>query len=372
MTAPVTRALTRKFPADDLFLDIREPLRRALERLSPALPEVHAVWRASLARLVRRRDECDAVEALALDRYQSHLIAGDFEAFAGELERHGQALANRGVAEEHAFLALALYQEHGLTWLAREAPGEPQLAVALARLVAVAQLFLHAGYANARAVGWRALDEQDRQRLARDLHDDIGHSLVLMKLYMEQMAHDFDEGRTPQARRKLGEAAGLVGEAIESVRRVILDIAPAILEQLGLQQAVRLYARQFTAQTGIAVHVQESGLPGRLPHSHETALYRVLQGALANVLKHSKAANVNVTLTARPASEVAMSVEDDGIGFEARRRAPALSFGLNTMRERMDALGGRFVVESWPARGEKGRRGTRIEVTLPLPPGEPA
>jgi signal transduction histidine kinase len=361
--------VTRKFPPHQLLSDLQEPLRRALERLAPAFPEVQSNWRAGLARLVRRRDEYDAVNSLALDRYHALLSTGDFEAFAGELERQGQALAGRGVAEEHASLALALYLEHCLALLGREAPGEPELAVALARVASVAELFLHAGYANARAEGWRALDEQDRRRLARDLHDEIGHSLVVLKLYMEQMAEDFKKGRTKAAGQKLEETVGLVGDAIESVRRVILDIGPAILEELGLQQAVRLYARQFSARTRIKVQVRDSALPGRLPHTHETALYRVLQGALSNVLKHSQAANATVTLMAEPGAAVVMSIEDDGVGFEARRRAPALSFGLNTMRERMDALGGRFLVESWPARSGKGRRGTRIEVSLPLPPG---
>ena len=361
--------MTRRFPPHQLLAELQQPLQRALERLAPAFPEVQSAWRVGLARLVRRRDECEAVTSLALDRYQRVLSGGDFESFAGELERQGQALAGRGVAEEHASLALALYLEHCLAVLGREAPGEPELAVAIARLSSVAQLFLHAGYANARAVGWRALDEQDRRRLARDLHDDIGHSLVVLKLYMEQMAQDFEKGRTAEAGQKLGETVGLVGDAIESVRRVILDIGPAILEELGLQQAVRLYARQFSARTRIKVHVKGGALPGRLPHTHETALYRVLQGALANVLKHSEAESATVTLGAGPGASVVMSIEDDGVGFEARRRAPALSFGLNTMRERMDALGGTFVAESWPARSGKERRGTRIVVSLPLPAG---
>jgi signal transduction histidine kinase len=360
--------VTRRFPPQQLLSELQGPLGRALERLTPAFPEIQASWRAGLTRLVRRRDECDAVTALALDRYLSPLSAGDFEAFGSALEREGQALASRGVAEEHASLALALYLEHCLPVLAREAPGEPELAVALARLASVAQIFLHSGYANARSVGWRALDEQDRHRLARDLHDEIGHSLVVLKMYMEQMAQDFSKGRAREAERKLGETVELVGDAIDSVRRVILDIGPAVLDELGLQQAIRLYARQFSERTGIRVEVQEGALPGRLPHTHETALYRVLQGALSNVLRHSQAGRAAVTLKAEGAA-VMMTVEDDGVGFEARRRAPALSFGLNTMRERMEALGGRFLVESWPARGGKGRRGTRIEVSLPLPPG---
>lgn len=357
--------MTRRFPPDQLFSDLREPLRRALERLSPHFPEIQSAWRARLGHLIRRREEYEAVAVLALDRYQPQLSAGDFEAFTGDLERQGQALAGRGVAEEHAFLALALYLEHCLGPLSGAAADQTELA-AIVRLVSVAQLFLHSGYANARTVGWRTLDEKDRRRLARDLHDEIGHNLLVLKLYIEQMALDFENGRAAQVRSKLEETVGLVTEAIDSVRRVILDLGPAILDDLGLQQAVRLYARQFSERTGITVHVGESVLPARLPPTHEAGLYRVLQGALSNVLKHSRARNATVSLSEGPGPSAVMVVEDDGVGFEANRRAPALSFGLNTMRERMEALGGRFQVQSWPAPAAKGRRGTRIEVTLPL------
>lgn len=364
--------MTRRFPPGQLFAELQKPLQRLFERLSPRLGEIQSSWRAGLGGFVRRRDEYDAVTGLALDRYHSHLAGGEFEAFTRELEQQGHALASLGVAEEHAFLALALYQEHCLAALVGQAPGEPELAMALARLVSVAQLFLHSGYANARAVSWSALDEQDRQRLARDLHDDIGHNLVVLKLYMDQMAQDFSKGRNEQAGSKLAETVALVSDAIESVRRVVLDLGPAILEEMGLQQAIRLYARQFSGRTGIKVHVREDGVLGRLPTTHERALYRVLQGALSNVLKHSHAENATVTLTAGPDHVVVMSVEDDGVGFEAHRRAPALSFGLNTMRGRMESLGGRFRVESWPVGAGGGRRGTRIEVSLPLPLGYPA
>lgn len=361
--------MTRRFPPHQLFAGLQKPLLRLLERLSPRLGEIQSSWRASLASFVRRRDEYDAVTGLALDRYQTQLAQGDFETFTRELEQQGHALANLGVAEEHAFLALALYQEECLAVLARHASDEPDLAMALARLVAVAQLFLRSGYADARAVGWSALDEQDRQRLARDLHDEIGHGLVVLKMYMEQMAQDFENGRGEHAARKLPESVTLVAEAIESVRRVILDLGPAILEERGLEQAIRLYARQFSGRTGIKVHVREGGVPGRLPNTHERALYRVLQGALSNVLKHSHAENAIVTLTGGPDSEVVMCVEDDGVGFDAHRRAPVLSFGLNTMRGRMESLGGRFRVESWPVGAAGDRRGTRIEARVRLPLG---
>jgi signal transduction histidine kinase len=358
--------VTRRFPRDLLFADIKEPLRRVLRRVSPLLPAIEGAWRERVGAFVRRRAECDAVAALALGPLVPLLAAEEFDAFAAELERLGQSLAGAGVAEEHAFLALALYLEQALRALGRRGPAPPEQQAALARLVSVAQLYLQAGYASAQAVDREALHELDRQRLARDLHDEIGHNLVVLKLYMEQMAADFARGRAARAGQRLRETRALVADAIESVRRVILDLGPAILDEQGLEQAVRLYARQFSARTGINVEVRGGALPARVPASHQRALYRVLQGALSNVLEHARAANVAVTLEAA-GKELALSVEDDGVGFDAGRRAPPVSFGFKTMRERMAALGGHFRVESRRGRGSRARRGTRVEVTLPWP-----
>jgi signal transduction histidine kinase len=357
----------RRFPPDQLFAGLLEPLRRALERLEPDFRRIDASWRESLGSLVRRQEECAAVAVLALRRYRPLLIQGDFERFAAEMEQQGRALAGRGVAEEHAFLALALYLEHTLAALHGQGGVEPELPVALVRLCSLAQLFLRAGYQGAQAMGRQALEEQDRLRLARDLHDEIGHNLVVLKLFMEQMASDFERGRTARAGKRLPETRALVTDAIDSVRRVILDLGPAVLDEQGLEQAVRLYARQFSARTGINVDVRGGALPARVPASHQRALYRVLQGALSNVLEHSQAANVTVTLAPGPGPQLVMSVEDDGIGFDAGRRAPRPSFGLRTMRERMAALGGHFRVDSQRTRRSRARRGTRVEVRLPLP-----
>jgi two-component system sensor histidine kinase UhpB len=217
----------------------------------------------------------------------------------------------------------------------------------------------------------RALGEQDRQRLARDLHDDIGHSLVVFKLCLERIAADLRKGRTEEAGQKLEETTTLVVDATVSLRRVILDLRPMAVDELGIHQAIRSYAVQFFARTGIAVHVHlpEGGLPARLPASHETAFYRVLQGALSNALKHSRAGNVHVTLEGGPGPAAVLTVQDDGVGFPTRRGEPGLGFGLMAMRQRAEALGGRLLVRSRPARRGRRSRGTSIEMRLPLPSG---
>jgi signal transduction histidine kinase len=127
---------------------------------------------------------------------------------------------------------------------------------------------------------------------------------------------------------------------------------------------VKLYARQFSARTGLKVSVRSRGLPGNVPSGHETALYRLLQGALSNVLKHARARTVTVTVRAVKGAAVLMTIEDDGVGFDAA--APGQAFGLAAMRDRVASLGGRLRVESRPIRSGRGRHGTRIEVELPL------
>lgn len=209
---------------------------------------------------------------------------------------------------------------------------------------------------------------RERRRMARDLHDELGN-LAVLKLYLAQVSSSLKAGRTVQALRKLEEAAALLGDAMGSLRGVMLDRAPAVLE-LGLPRAMDLTTRQFSERTGINVQLRASALPTPLPRAHETALYRVLQGALSNVLRHARAENATVTLTEADEPGVVLSVEDDGVGFPARDAGAAAGFGLNAMRERAEALGGRFRVESWPARGGRKPRGTRIEVELPLSPGQ--
>jgi signal transduction histidine kinase len=209
---------------------------------------------------------------------------------------------------------------------------------------------------------------RERQRIARDLHDEFT-SLALLKLELEMTAGYIEQGRTREASRRLGEAQALLAETIKSVRRVVLDLGPAVIDEVGLPRAIRRATRQFAARTGIKVRLRGSAVPALLPPVYQVTVYRVLQGALSNVLRHSGAASAAVTLAAAPGPALVMSIKDDGVGFPPRGRAARLSFGLAAMRERTEALGGRFRVESWPARAGRRRRGTRIEVSLPFPAG---
>jgi two-component system sensor histidine kinase DegS len=211
--------------------------------------------------------------------------------------------------------------------------------------------------------------EQERRRLSQDLHDDIGHDLILLKLYLEMIVLNAGDTLPEALQSRLPEALALVSHAIDSVRRLVLDLGPAVFEELGFLPAVKEYIRQFSSRTRIKITLNAGVIPADVPSTHQVALYRLLQGALSNVLKHASAKSVKVTLGSMRDSVLIMIVEDDGVGFDTTVR-PRRSFGLTAMRERVEVLGGRIHLESRLASTGAKVHGTRIEVDLPLPGGE--
>ena len=347
-----------------LLREVRQPLSQALEVVAPHGERIHSEWRRTLAGFTFNPDELQALSGLKPEAHDAELRSGNFESYIRSLQREGQILAGRGVHEEHARAALFCYLETSLPYVVAEGKDPGWLAAALVRLSSIGALSLSYGYANARAASWQSFGERERRRLSRDLHDEIGHQLVVLKLYLGMIAKELTTRPASQTRHKLDEATDLVSQGIQSVRRLILDLGPGALEELGFLPALRLYARQFTARTGVRVTVRARGLPAKLPPGHATALYRVLQGALSNVLKHARARTVRVTVGRTSRGAVSMLIEDDGVGFDTAVRQQA--FGLAAMRERVSSLGGRFRVESQPTRRGRKREGTRIEVDLPL------
>jgi signal transduction histidine kinase len=213
--------------------------------------------------------------------------------------------------------------------------------------------------------------EKERRRLAQDLHDEIGHDLIVLKLYTEVIALDLKKGDIGKLRRKLKESVALIQHALKSVRHLTFDLGPAVWNEQGFVPAVRLYTRQFAKRTGIKVRLDAARLQADLPARCETALYKVLQGALANVVAHADARSVKITLAGGRES-VAMRIVDDGRGFNVGRKLgqPRDSYGLRAMRERVELLGGAIHFASRPARLRTDCRGTTIEALLPLQDSE--
>jgi signal transduction histidine kinase len=185
------------------------------------------------------------------------------------------------------------------------------------------------------------------------------------------IALDLKKGDVSQLRRKLKESVTLIQHALKSVRHLTFDLGPAVWNEQGFVPAVRLYARQFANRTGIKVRLDAARMRARLPSRCETALYKVLQGALANVVAHADAHTVRITL-ASGRDSVAMRIVDDGRGFNVGRKLglPRESYGLRAMRERLELLGGAIDFASRPARRRAECRGTTIEARLPLQDSE--
>jgi signal transduction histidine kinase len=277
----------------------------------------------------------------------------------------GESLDRRGVPPVRAMIALSLYLEICCAILQNLNSRDIELAIALAHFNAASQSLVIAGYSKQHSTNLLKLVEAERRRLSQDLHDEIGHNLIVLKLYMELMARDYKKGRTEDVVEKLEEAMALVNHSIISVRRLVLDLGPAVLDQLELLASFKVYAGQFAARTGIKVDVLGKDIFD-LPRIQATALFRVLQGALSNVAKHSKAKKVQITANLIKGSIIRMTIEDNGVGFIMRKLQAKETFGLTAMQERVERVGGQFSMKSRQSSSRDRRSGTRIDVELPL------
>ena len=349
-----------------LLSEIKSPLHQAITLLSPHFADIRAEWEKRLASTGIGEEELKALFPLTVEAQHQNLGTGNFDAYRQDLDRQGQVLERIGIPQAQIAASLGFYFECCLPYLVGTTQRKRDPAWALARLVATTQLLTLSSCAMEGVANWRKLQEQERLNFSRDLHDDIGHNLLVLKLYLEMMATDLKRGDVSQLQSKLEEALALVSYSVDSVRRLILDLGPAMLAQFGFLPALRIYARQFTLRTGIQVHMDEANLPQDLPSSYETALYRVLQGALSNVVRHSRAKHVAIKLGSIKKAVLVMGIEDDGVGFDHTGTLSQRAFGLAAMRERIERLGGKFHIESWPIRPGSRRHGTRIEVDLSL------
>jgi signal transduction histidine kinase len=201
------------------------------------------------------------------------------------------------------------------------------------------------------------VQEEERKRISRELHDETGQALMVIRLYLGML----ESSAGARARTKIRETLGVVDRTIEGIRRIIGRLSPLVLQELGLIAAIRKEAKDLAKTAGVKARVAVSDDVGRLGPECEAALYRVVQEALHNVAKHAQAKSVNIQIDRDPAA-VRLLIEDDGqgmtktTGFAARR-----SFGLAGMRERISMLGGTVKVSS-----VKGA-GTKIEVAVPIP-----
>ncbi|HVE92474.1 MAG TPA: GAF domain-containing sensor histidine kinase [Actinomycetota bacterium] len=255
---------------------------------------------------------------------------------------HGQASRfsrdDLGVLELFADLAsMALHNAHLFEAQQEASRAEKQLALATAEAESKGRLL--SGVINAQ--------EEERARLARDLHDTGAQALtsVLLGLKVAEQGKSVEE-----IRRRIDEMRDLTSEAIREIRQIAVSLRPPVLDDLGLEAALDRLTSDFESRSGIKTRVRLSGCGSALDSDVQTALYRVVQEALNNAAKHSRASTVSIH-TEESESGFRLWVRDDGQGFDASKRTEGLGLGLEGMRERAELAGGHLTVTSAPGRG---------------------
>jgi two-component system, chemotaxis family, CheB/CheR fusion protein len=198
------------------------------------------------------------------------------------------------------------------------------------------------------------IQEKERTNIARELHDQIGQSLNLVKLLIDRAKTADDKDRD----KLYSQASPLLAELIDRVSTLSLDLRPKILDDLGLVRALEWYFERFTAQTNIRIQFKSSGIDKQLQTQITNSVYRVVQEALTNVARHAHATTVIVALKAVQ-STINLCIEDNGIGFDPAGIDTSSSGGIIGMQERISLLGGTLQVQSKPGAG------ARIVVELP-------
>jgi signal transduction histidine kinase len=202
--------------------------------------------------------------------------------------------------------------------------------------------------------------EEERKRIARELHDELSQTVTALLIALESVR---EVDSTKSVEGKIASIRDLAVRAVDSVHRMIFDLRPAVLDDLGLSAAVKWYTEERLKPLGINVHFEGDMFEVRLPSGIETALFRVAQEAITNVAKHSEAENVIINLELGN-SNVNLEIEDDGKGFDpgsvSDTREGSKGLGLLGMKERVLLLEGTLEIQSRPGYG------TMIAITVPL------
>lgn len=207
--------------------------------------------------------------------------------------------------------------------------------------------------------------EEERRRIARELHDETAQSLATLVIYADTLTTADPEGGSPALREGIERIRTIADRSLVGVRNLIADLRPSLLDDLGLDAAIRWQAQERLEPAGIRADVQVRGAGRRLAPGMETALYRVIQEAVSNVVKHAGATYVEIDLDLSKPDEVTARIEDNGRGFDlSRLQLPpheGMGVGLFGMQERINLFDGTVQIDSSPGEG------TELRLRIPLP-----
>jgi signal transduction histidine kinase len=198
------------------------------------------------------------------------------------------------------------------------------------------------------------LQEDERKRLARELHDEVGQALTSILIRLKSLQEQEDD---KELSARLDDLRSLTAQTIEELRRLAMDLRPAALDSLGIVPALRWYTQQSAERTGLAIHFSGPDQFERLPLETELILYRVAQEGLTNAIRHGKSQNIDVTLE-KNETAIRLTISDNGKGFDAIAMDRGL--GLVGIRERIELLNGSFNLKTAPGAG------TQLIIEIPV------
>jgi PAS domain S-box-containing protein len=202
-----------------------------------------------------------------------------------------------------------------------------------------------------------AVREEERTRVAREIHDELGQALTALKMDLSWLQ---TKSRTrAETGKKLKGCIKQVDDTIESVRRISSELRPSVLDNLGVIPAIDWQISQFRARTGIRTSFNSNAEDLHLSMEVSVAVFRVVQEALTNIMRHARASRVHVNLMAKE-KEIRISIEDNGIGMAKNQVKGLKSLGIIGMKERISRIGGEFNYSS------KVGKGTRLEINVPV------
>jgi PAS domain S-box-containing protein len=211
---------------------------------------------------------------------------------------------------------------------------------------------------RALAANLMTVQEEERRRIARELHDDLSQRIALLDFEVERLHRELPKDVAERGTERLSTLRSQISALAEDVRKLSHRLHPSILEDMGVEAAIRSLVKDFAQAHGIAVQFHTEGLSRPVPLVVATALYRITQEALWNAVRHAHDAHIHVSLF-EAEEELRLTIEDDGPGFDPNVARDKRGLGLVSMQERAGLVGGQFTLRSAPGRG------TTITVNVP-------
>ncbi len=202
------------------------------------------------------------------------------------------------------------------------------------------------------------VQEEERKRIARELHDEIGQDLTAIKLTIGMIKKDYPHLEGP-LRKELQEVGKLVDMAMTNVRRISSRMRPEALDELGLIPCLRHEVESISERSGIKIELELKNFKRRATPQKETIIYRVIQEALTNIIKHSQASQAGVRLS-REKKAINLKIWDNGRGFNTENLSNSRGLGILGMGERLVPVDGKLKLESSPGEG------TTLEIRIPV------